>query len=86
MIASTSCNSGSQPTSFQVVRAATPPGLSVRWSSAAPLTGSGKAKMAREVKETSKVLEGNCKSMPFMTAVSTVVPLVVHEGVESMRD
>lgn len=41
--------------------------------------------MAREVKETSKVLSGKSSSIPFITAVSTVVPLVVHKGVEAMR-
>ena len=51
-----------------------PPGLSVRYSSRAPLTGSGKAKMAMEVKEMSKVSLGKWRSMPFITAVSIFIP------------
>ena len=62
-----------------------PLGLRVRWSSEAPLMGSGKAKSASDVKEMSKVLLGNLRSMPFMISVSMVMPLDVHSGWEAIR-
>ena len=62
-----------------------PLGLRVRWSSEAPFTGSGKARRASDVKEMSKVLSGNLRSMPFMISVSTVTPLEVHSGWEAIK-
>lgn len=56
---STSCRTGSHPTLFHVVQAATPPSaFRVRNSSRAPCAGSGKAKSARDVKERSNVQAG----------------------------
>ena len=57
----------------------------MRWISEAPFTGSGKANIAREVKEMSKVLFGNLRFIPFMISVSTVMPLEVHSGCEAIK-
>lgn len=76
--ASTSCKSGSQPTRFHVVQAATPPRFKVRCSSRTPWTAEGKAKSARAVKARSNVSEGNEREVESMIAVSTfTVGLVV---------
>ena len=37
------------------------------------------------MKEMSKVLSGNLRSMPFMISVSTVMPLEVHSGWEAIK-